>query len=36
MAELKKAMADRFDACYYIIETPQYLYRAGTLKMQII
>ena len=27
------AKLNQFDACYYIIETPQYLYREGTMKM---
>ena len=32
---LKELEPDIFEACYYVIETPQYLYREGTVRMRI-
>ena len=35
LAALKTAKPDKFDHCYYILETPKYLYKSGTIKMKI-
>lgn len=36
LAELKEKQKDIFEACYYVIETPQYLYSSGTVRMEIL